>query len=132
MSGTKHDAGKIEVGLIPWTAPLVAALRGTALPAEADPEMAELISTGQFLPALVQLFKNKRVSIPAIISVLRLGAERYGYFNWKGLEPLRIYNAAMRHALRIGEPDEGACHDDHIACCLLFLISMNWQPKEST
>lgn len=129
--GTKFDTDKLPVGLIPWNASLVDALRDSVLPHDADEQLAEQISKGEFLQALTSLFLSERISIDSVIKVLQGGAGRYGYFNWKGLDPLRLYNAAIRHALRIGKPDWDAHHDDQVACCLLFLCHFNWQPVQN-
>ena len=61
------------------------------------------------------------------------GAAKYSEGNWKGVEPVRYKDAAMRHlvAYMNGEKNDeesGLPHLAHLACCVLFLL---WQEKRS-
>lgn len=61
--------------------------------------------------------------------VLALGASKYGDDNWRLVEPISRYEAAMlRHlaAHKMGEetdPESGLSHLAHVACNALFLLA---------
>lgn len=61
-------------------------------------------------------------------SVMAFGAEKYGEFNWMGLENAeqRYTGALLRHlaAVQSGEvndPESGFKHIDHVLCNAIFL-----------
>ena len=64
-----------------------------------------------------------------IASVLTVGAERYGAYNWaQGMDWSRLIGAAYRHlaAFQAGEnndPDSQFSHAAHLACCAIFLLT---------
>ncbi len=72
-------------------------------------------------------------AIAQVVSVLNMGAAKYGANNWKkGLDDFdnRYFDAAVRHimAWKSGEekdPESGLHHLAHAVCCLLFLIWRN-------
>lgn len=66
-----------------------------------------------------------------VAKVLQFGESKYSAGNWaKGIEYRRLISAAYRHlgAYNSGEDydeESGLLHTAHLACCVLFLISMS-------
>ncbi len=70
-----------------------------------------------------------------VVKVLEFGAERYGADNWRKVEKVRYVKAILRHTVAAirGEktdPDTGASHWAHAACCALFLIELDVAPDQ--
>lgn len=68
--------------------------------------------------------------------VMRLGAAKYGLYNWRD-HPVRLsvyLEAAMRHILQAaeGEDDDlesGLPHAAHAMCCMAIILDAHWQGK---
>jgi len=77
-------------------------------------------------------------TVAQVVDVLEFGAKRYGDNNWQKVENARTryYDAAMRHleAWKQGQakdPESGAAHLAHAACCLLFLMHIDTQAEKA-
>lgn len=74
-------------------------------------------------------------SLEEIIKVLEYGANKYGYDNWKLVEPHeRYYDAAFRHLFawkkgELNDDETNLSHLAHAAACLLFLIYFEKQKE---
>lgn len=129
--GTKFDTDKLPVGLMPWPASVVTALIDTGnLSRGVCPTCVELVSRGAFVECWSKLIYQGKTTLTGMLQTSIIGRDRYGAYNWKGLDPDRMYQSAMRHAMHIGEPDEGCKHEDHLGWCLAVLIYFDWQPVE--
>ena len=70
-------------------------------------------------------------TIKGVMAVLEHGAAKYDADNWcKCTEPIRYYDAAMRHILawKCGEKldtESGLPHLHHALCCLIFLSELD-------
>lgn len=67
-----------------------------------------------------------------VVSVLMHGADKYGEFNWQGVNPRRYENAAYRHLIAWSQGEENdleskRSHLAHAVCSLLFLMWLNTQ-----
>lgn len=73
-----------------------------------------------------------------VIKVLMYGAKKYSPDNWMYIEdiPGRYYEAALRHLTqwKLGEKvdsETGKSHLAHAACCLLFILWRELNPKKN-
>lgn len=129
--GKKSDTNKLPVGLMPWPFEVVKCLvHQGQLRGDVDPIVVDMVSRGQFIRAFQQLVLLNVFTLKGALQASIIGRDRYGAYNWKGLDPSIYYHSAMRHAMHIGEPDEGCTHWDHLGWCLALLIYFDWQPVE--
>lgn len=129
--GKKFDKDKMPLGLMPWPSSVVRILIASGqLSQLVEPALIEFVSRGKFIAAWSWLCTSKKITIKGALQPGIVGRERYGAYNWKGLDPDRVYQSAMRHAMYIGEPDEGCKHEDHLGWCLAVLIYFDWQPND--
>lgn len=129
--GKKFDTDKLPVGLMPWPVSIVQILKESGrLDPAVSPIIVEYVSRGKFSSAWAALIGSQNTTLEGALKTAVIGRERYGAYNWKGLDPDRVYQSAMRHAMHIGEPDEGCTHWDHLGWCLAVLIYFDWQPND--
>jgi len=71
-------------------------------------------------------------SLEGVVKILTFGAQKYDDNNWRKMENLdRYYAALMRHleAVRKGEwldSESGCPHLDHVMCNTIFLRELKW------
>lgn len=120
MSGIKHDAGKLDLTLIPWGSLWFTKQSALILPLYLWYRHGLEAST---------VFENMRGAyegrgrdlIVDAAAAMNYGARKYEAWNWeKGISRKRLYAAACRHyhAIERGEetdPESGLSHYEHFA-----------------
>lgn len=124
MSGKKDDAGKPRMDLIPAELWDIVDVVERPVHRRGPREIAlyafsELAYTGYTTEKVLLL----------VATVLTNGAERYGDYNWKQLDRVRIENALLRHlyanmAGTFNDPDSGLPHLVHVLCNCSFLLHL--------
>lgn len=78
-----------------------------------------------------ELHRIPAEALYALAEVFAFGAKKYGDDNWrKGIEPKRLYNAAMRHMLAWNEgeavdSDSGISHVAHAMCNMAMMVALD-------
>ena len=86
----------------------------------------------------VQKIVSESVAVQDIISVMELGAKKYGECNWKNVENWRYDEAMLRHIIyghiggEILDKESHKAHLAHIACCVIFELQNLHDSKSLT
>lgn len=80
------------------------------------------------------LFKSLKQPLDEVLAVLEFGAKKYAPDNWKHVEGHRYDDALLRHVQaylggEMNDPETGLHHLAHAACCILFKIYLDKNPK---
>lgn len=120
--GTRLDAGKSALELIPWSEIHITDFRTPVR------LMAAALQTWWCAAPTKLESSIPQVELLGIGDVLGFGARKYAPRNWeKGLPFSRIIAPALRHALRLDlgerlDPESRLPHESHFWCNVLFLV----------